>query len=122
ITLHPEAPEYLQLEGAISRKVKGGTLDSFQFSFDGSKLNRKTDGYISDTLVLITDDPEAGVKKLPIVGSFKRVYSKEELANAPNIEFEYLSIDAGKIIQGDKMNHAFKFKNVGGSELLITGA
>lgn len=122
ITLHPESPDYIQLVGGISFKVKGGSLDSFQFSFDGSKMNRKTDGYISDTLLLVTDDAEAGVKKLPVVGSFKRVYSKEELAKAPKIEFEYMSYNAGKIIQGDKMNHAFKFKNVGGSELLITGA
>lgn len=122
IALHPESPEHIQMVGGISFKVKGGSLDSFQFAFDGNKLNRKTDGYISDTLMLITDDSEAGVKKLPVVGSFKRVYSKEELAKAPKIEFEYLSYSAGKIIQGDKMNHAFKFKNVGGSELLITGA
>jgi len=122
LTLHPDNPEHIRMESEKAIRIKSGDTDSFRIVFDGRLLNRKTDGYISDTLRLITDDSDNPIKKLPLVGSFKRVYTQEELNKAPKIEFEYTTYDAGKIIQGDKMNHAFKFKNTGGSELLITGA
>jgi hypothetical protein len=71
---------------------------------------------------LVTDDPGGEIKKLPIIGSWKRIYTPEELAKAPRIQFESMTFNAGKIIQGEKMNHSFKFYNAGGSELIITGA
>jgi hypothetical protein len=103
-------------------KVKPEGLDSIEFTVDGSKFDRKIDGFVQDTLRLITDDVDNGVKNVPLVGSWKRVYTPEELAKAPKIQFESVTFDAGKIIQGEKMNHAFKFTNTGGSELIITGA
>lgn len=40
----------------------------------------------------------------------------------PEIQFEVLEHDFGKISQGERVSFAFKFKNVGGSELLISEA
>ncbi len=118
----PNNSPYILVDVSKPLKVKPEGLDSIQFTIDGSKFDRKIDGFIQDTLRLITDDVDNGVKNIPLVGSWKRVYTPEELAKAPKIQFESVTFDAGKIIQGEKMNHAFKFTNTGGSELIITGA
>ncbi|WP_423149411.1 DUF1573 domain-containing protein [Rubrolithibacter danxiaensis] len=43
-------------------------------------------------------------------------------ANAPKIEFKESSYDFGKISEGDKVAHTFKFENTGKSPLIISGA
>ncbi|MCX2429291.1 MULTISPECIES: DUF1573 domain-containing protein [unclassified Pedobacter] len=43
-------------------------------------------------------------------------------ADAPVIVFEREIFDFGKIVQGDKVNHEFKFKNAGKSPLIISNA
>lgn len=121
VTLAPNNSPFIS-SGSEAVRVKSEGLDSIQFSIDGSKFDRKTDGYLQDTLLLVTDDPGGEIKKLPIIGSWKRIYTPEELAKAPRIQFESMTFNAGKIIQGEKMNHSFKFYNAGGSELIITGA
>jgi hypothetical protein len=118
----PNNSPFILVDVSKPIKVKSEGLDSIQFTIDGSKFDRKIDGFIQDTLRLITDDVDNGVKNIPLVGSWKRVYTPEELAKAPKIQFESVTFDAGKIIQGEKMNHSFKFTNTGGSELIITGA
>jgi hypothetical protein len=40
----------------------------------------------------------------------------------PEIEFEEEVYDFGRITQGEKVNHVFKFKNVGDGYLIISGA
>ncbi len=42
--------------------------------------------------------------------------------NLPEIKFEEELFDFGKITQGEKVNHAFSFKNIGSKSLIITGA
>ncbi|CAN5328002.1 hypothetical protein BH09BAC5_BH09BAC5_19830 [soil metagenome] len=41
---------------------------------------------------------------------------------APVMKFEVESHDFGKISQGERVSYAFKFKNVGGSDLIISEA
>ena len=43
-------------------------------------------------------------------------------ANAPQITFEHLVYDFGKIKQGEKVEHVFKFTNTGKSDLIISNA
>jgi hypothetical protein len=45
--------------------------------------------------------------------------SNEDL---PEIKFEEEEFDFGRITQGEKVSHAFKFKNVGNRNLIISGA
>jgi hypothetical protein len=118
----PNNAAFIGVELSKPVKVKPEGLDSIQFTVDGSKFDRKVDGYVQDTLILVTDDQGGEIKKIPLIGSWKREYTPEELAKAPKIEFESVTFSAGKIIQGEKMNHSFKFTNKGGSELIITGA
>lgn len=43
-------------------------------------------------------------------------------ADLPEIKFEEEEFDFGKITQGEKVSHAFIFKNTGGKNLIISGA
>lgn len=43
-------------------------------------------------------------------------------ANLPEIKFEEEEYDFGKITQGEKVSHAFIFKNIGSKNLVITSA
>jgi hypothetical protein len=42
-------------------------------------------------------------------------------ANMPEIQFEQISYNFGKVIQGEQLSYTFHFKNVGKSSLLISG-
>lgn len=42
--------------------------------------------------------------------------------NRPEMKFDEEVFDFGKITQGEKVSHAFKFKNTGGKNLIISGA
>jgi len=46
---------------------------------------------------------------------------KQQQANMPEIQFENLVYNFGKVIQGEILSYTFHFKNVGRSSLLITG-
>jgi hypothetical protein len=45
-----------------------------------------------------------------------------DTANAPVMTFDNDNFDFGKIIQGEKVTHSFKFTNTGKSDLIITAA
>ena len=49
-------------------------------------------------------------------------YDSTDNTKAPVIAFSYTKYDFGKIITGDKVNHTFRFKNIGKSPLIIESA
>lgn len=77
------------------------------------------DGTFYEDIVLKTDDKVASEKHIYLVGNFKRIYTEEELANAPKIVFDELEFDGGDIIQGTLLKHEFHFRNEGKSNLVI---
>lgn len=76
----------------------------------------------NEKVVFYTNEKSNNKKEILLNGTFVKIYTSEELAKLPKIEFEKLEFDAGKIIQGEKVNYAFKFKNVGGGILKIESA
>lgn len=64
------------------------------------------------------DDKSVGTDDVTNSASASGV-KKEDL---PEIKFEEEEFDFGKITQGEKVSHAFQFKNVGKSNLIISGA
>jgi len=46
---------------------------------------------------------------------------KQQKANMPEIQFENLSYNFGKVIHGEILSYTFHFKNIGKSNLLISG-
>lgn len=77
------------------------------------------EGGFSQTITIETDDATMPNKTVNIGGTLKRVYSAEELANLPNIEFYNTTYDAGKVLEGEKVEIAFRFKNSGQGDLVI---
>ena len=45
---------------------------------------------------------------------------EQQKASLPEFQFEVLTYDFGKVIQGEKLSYVFHFKNVGKSSLLIS--
>ena len=61
------------------------------------------------------------MKKLFVILSFLVVALQASAqANGPLITWEKQTHDFGDMIQGDKLEHTFKFRNTGSSPLLIT--
>ena len=56
---------------------------------------------------------------LTLAGTLNKVYTAEELATMPNIEFALTSYDAGTVIEGEKVEIVFPFTNTGKSDLVI---
>ncbi|MEM7039095.1 MAG: DUF1573 domain-containing protein, partial [Bacteroidota bacterium] len=104
-------------------ELKPGQESIVKVTVDGKKMKaaNQGDGYFSKRISLMTDEKE-GRKQLTVNGSYKRIYSAEEKAAAPKIEFETVSIDGGKIIEGEKFIYDFKFKNLGQGPLKISSA
>lgn len=78
-----------------------------------------TPGTFNKKVSIYTDEAVDGTKSLSISGNINKVYSPDELAQMPNIEFDELKYDAGSIIEGEKVVHAFVFKNTGKDDLIL---
>jgi hypothetical protein len=76
-------------------------------------------GAFTKTIGLHTTDEVSPIKTLTISGSLNKVYSAEELARMPNIRFESLEYNAGKVLEGEKVSFSYKFTNTGKEDLLI---
>lgn len=89
---------------------------------DGKKMKaeNRPDGYFSKRVVLYTDEAEGARKQLSVNGTYQRVYTDAEKAKSAKIEFETESVNGGKIIEGEKFEYDFKFKNTGESPLILT--
>jgi hypothetical protein len=48
--------------------------------------------------------------------------SKKDVEKMPVLTFETLTYDFGRVINGEKLSYAFKFKNTGKSNLIISSA
>jgi len=48
--------------------------------------------------------------------------SKKDAEKMPVLSFETLEYDFGRVIKGEKLSYAFKFKNTGKSNLIISSA
>ena len=70
-------------------------------------------------VVIYTDDARQKDKSFTINGNVNRVYSEEEKAKMPHIEFESLTYDGGTVLEGEKVTHAFVFRNTGKSDLVL---
>ncbi len=78
-----------------------------------------TDKSIYFDLRIVTDDEVAPEKSLILSGTFKRIYSEEEIANSPSIVFEETEFDGGDVLEGQKLTHDYHFRNEGKSDLEI---
>ena len=88
--------------------------------YDAAKKNDWD--YVYDRLNILVNNERPTRNTLTvsatIVEDFSKL-SKEELENAPTMDFDSKVYDFGKIKQGEIVTHSFKFKNNGKRDLLI---
>lgn len=104
------------------KTVNPGQESKLVVTVDGKKMKEmgSADGYFSKRISISTDEEgTASEKSMTVNGTFKRVWSEEEIASSPQIEFETQDVNGGKVIEGEKFIYDFKFKNTGKSNLVI---
>lgn len=105
---------------AIPNKLKAKQKGKIVISYDASKKNDW--GYVIDRLGIMINGQKPMRNTLSVSATIVEDFSKltkKELANAPTMDFTGLEFNFGKINQGEKVTHEFKFKNNGKRNLLI---
>ncbi len=99
-----------------------GAESEIVVTIDGKKMKEenRADGYFSKRIVIYTDEAEGARKQLSVNGTYERIYTEAEKAKSPKIEFATESVDGGKIIEGEKFEYDYVFKNTGESPLILT--
>lgn len=92
-----------------------GQTAKISVSIHGSRFEKG--GEFNKTLSFKTNEEEEALKTLTFDG--KAEYTAAELNSQPNIVFENTSFKGGKVIEGEKVNYAFKFTNTGLGDLVI---
>ncbi|MCS7086212.1 MAG: DUF1573 domain-containing protein [Bacteroidia bacterium] len=82
----------------------------------------KDRGPFNHYVSLYTDEKTDNQKTFELIGSYERVYTPEEIAAGPIITFEATEFDGGEVIEGQFLEHKFKFTNTGKSDLIIESA
>ncbi len=99
-----------------------GTLTIQAIGEKGEASFLKHGQIFNEKIIFYTNEKSNNKKEILLNGTFVKIYTDKELAQQPKIQFDKIEFDAGKIIQGEKVNYAFKFKNAGGGILKIESA
>ena len=104
----------------VPNKLKAHQKGKFIITYDASKKNNW--GYVIDRLNVLINGTKPMRNTLSvsatIVEDFSKL-SKNELANAPTMDFDKKEFNFGKLKQGKSVTHEFKFKNNGKRDLII---
>lgn len=104
------------------RELKPGMESKLTVILDGKLMKKEDqpDGYFSERVNIVTDEPASvSSKSMTINGNYQRIYTSEEKANSPKIQFDAVEVTGGKVIEGEEYKHDFKFTNTGKSNLVI---
>lgn len=117
ITFKEKVDQEMMINTNIAKTtLNPGESTPISVVIDGGKFI--TYGSFTKNIYLYTDEDQ-GEKKLTINGVVNKVFSAEELAAMPNIEFDRVAYDGGVVIEGEKVDVAYKFTNTGKSDLKI---
>jgi hypothetical protein len=107
-----------RLEGIKNEQT--GQKGYIKVTYDGKKKNDW--GQSNDRVNVIINGEKKSQYRLSISATLIEDFShlsKEELTNAPKMEFKELEYDFGTIKQGEKASHNYVFTNTGKSDLII---
>lgn len=112
-------PEHLKLETkpAVLKPGKKGYVIG---TYDGSKVSDW--GFVTSKVKVLINGESDQRDYITVSAKIEEDFSKlteKEIENAPQIVFEDISYFFGKIKSKDKIEHEYKFKNEGKSDLLI---
>lgn len=101
--------------------IAPGQESTLKILLNGEEMKKQNqaDGYFSKRVVFFTDEAQNGRKQLSINGNFKRIFTEAEKKSAPAIKFETLSVNGGKLIEGEKFVYDYKFTNTGNGPLRL---
>ncbi|MEM7375501.1 MAG: DUF1573 domain-containing protein [Bacteroidota bacterium] len=112
IQLDQEISKEMMFEVSVDRpRLLPGEFTNIRVNAIGSKFINA--GTFMSNITLNTNDNLQPSKGLAISGNINKVMTVEELAKLPNIAFETLEYDAGKVLEGEKVVFGFKFTNTG---------
>lgn len=112
-----KTPSYLNAELSTNKVAPKETGKIF-VSYNTAEL--KDWGQANHRIYLKIDGQESSSYRINVTANITETFSEEQLENPPVMTFtngtEY---NFGKMKQGDKVEHIFKFKNTGKSDLII---
>lgn len=114
LTLSPESSQSVSLEMPNTSIAPGGKM---KISATVSGESIENEGVFNLPIVLETNEEELARKELQITGTLKLVEVAPQLM--PSVKFAQQTYDAGKVLAGEKVNHAFTFTNEGEGDLII---
>jgi len=114
-----KTPEYIKVN-VNPKSIAPKSLGKIEVTYDPS-IEKKL-GFVSNLVVLKTDESENNIKDFRVVASVEEYFppmNAEQLAKAPKLSFEKTVHDFGSIKQGDQVSTEFTFTNAGKSDLNI---
>ena len=78
-----------------------------------------TGGDFAERITLYTNDEQVPAKVLAISGKLNKIYTAEELAMLPKINFTQREFKGGTLIEGEKVTYTYSFTNEGQGDLII---
>jgi len=102
--------------------LQPGEETTLTFKFIGK--NGDLAGYavnatVNETVYLLSNDATYPKLGFMFTAIYERIFTDEEKANAAVLTFDHKEFDAGDILQGQILTHAFTFTNTGKSDLII---
>ncbi|MCS7074947.1 MAG: DUF1573 domain-containing protein, partial [Bacteroidia bacterium] len=108
---------------SFSKKtLKAGEEGQITIKADGKKAEAcglTNNAPFNLPILINTTDKASANKAITFSGFYQKVWTPEELANAPKITFEKTEMNGGQIFQGEKLQYQFKFTNTGKQDLVI---
>ena len=114
-----DIPKYLMLE-AKPAVLKPGKKGYIIGTYNGAKVSDW--GFVTSRVKVLINGESGNKDYITISAKIEEDFSKiteKEIANAPQIVFEDISFYFGKTKSKDKIDHDYKFKNEGKSDLII---
>ncbi|MBE9466823.1 MAG: DUF1573 domain-containing protein [Bacteroidetes bacterium] len=112
-------PSYLKLE-VKPKTLKPKEKGVVKVTYDATVRNDW--GFLIDRVEVLVNGVKVSKNRMSISSTVEEDFSKlteKQLKNAPSMKFEERVFNFGKINQGEKVEHIFKFKNEGKSDLII---
>ncbi len=104
----------------IPATIKPGETGVIQALYDASKKNDW--GFVTDQVYVVFDDTKKYSNRLTISATIAEDFSnltEEELARAPQIDFDNKNFEFGTVAQGQKVEHDYIVTNNGEENLII---
>lgn len=113
-------PKHIKIK-AVPETLEPNQQGNIIVEYDATQ--RSDWGFVMDKVIIsINGNTNSNKNILSISATIEEdfsKYSQDQLESAPKMVFDETSFNFGAITQGEKVNHSFKFRNEGKSDLVI---